>query len=286
MKRILFTGGSGLIGRNVIPILSKEHHILAPTRMELNLMDEIAIENFIKDNKIEIVIHSANPNPVKNSKDKSEQFFENSLRIFMNFHRVKHLCEYIYFLGSGAELDKRYDIIKLNENAFGKTIPRDEYGFAKYIMSTLTDETICNLRVFACYGPGDYYTKFISHCVRCVLRNQDITIRQDCYFDYIHTDDLAYILSVFINKKPSYNSYNIASGDRKTLYEIANIVLKVMRSDKNIVILKSGFNKEYTPDISRLREEIGDYQFLSLEAGIKTLITHEEEILFHENTCS
>ena len=287
--KILFTGGTGLVGKNVIPILEKKYDIYAPRRSELNLMNKQEIENFVQKNKIDIIIHSANPNPTKNKLDIQDKMFEDSLRIFMNIFSFKKYVHKIYYLGSGAELDKTKDMIQIHEEEFGRSIPEDIYGFSKYIMNCMSQNSsnVYNLRLFACYGPTDHESKFISHCIRCVLRNQDITIRQNCYFDYIHTDDLANIISFFIEHEPKYHDYNIASGSRYSLIEIAQKVLKVMKSDKKIVVLSDGLNKEYTPSINRLLEEMGNnYQFKSLEEGIKTIIPYEEEVLEHEKKSS
>lgn len=282
--KVLFTGGTGFIGRNVIPILKKKHEILAPARKELNLLNQEQVENYIKKEKFDIVIHSANPNPVKNSLDKSDTMLEDSLRSFLNIYRVRDYIGKIYLIGSGAELDKKLDMNRIGEDDFGRSIPSDIYGFSKYIMNSIAENSanVFNLRLFACYGPSDHESKFISHCIRSVLRNKDITIRQNCYFDYLHIDDFANILDYFICNEPKYHSYNIASGNRITLEEIAQKVLNVMKSDKKIKILNKGMNKEYTPDISRLLSEIGDYEFISLEEGICTLIPYEEEELENE----
>ena len=51
--------------------------------------------------------------------------------------------------------------------------------------------------------------------------------------------------------------------------------MKLMNSDKKVIILKDGMNKEYTPNISRLLEEMGGYKFISLDEGIKIQIESE-----------
>lgn len=286
--KVLFTGGTGLVGRNVIPLLKSKYDIHAPTRKELNLLDQNKVEEYIKKERFDVVIHSANPNPTKNKLDLSTNMLEDSLRSFLNIYRVRDFVGRVYVIGSGAEFDKRLDMNRICEEDFGRSIPKDIYGFAKYIINNIITEesNVYNLRLFACYGPTDHESKFISHCIRCILRDEDITIRQNCYFDYIHTDDLANILDYFISNEPKYHSYNIASGNRTTLEEIAKIVLSVMKSDKKIVILNAGMNKEYTPNISRLLAEIGAYNFLSLEEGIFTLIPYEKEKLENEKKSS
>lgn len=280
MKKILLTGGSGFIGRNIKPLLAKEFVLFAPTRFELNLKDENQVRHYIESNKIDVVIHSANPNPVKNSLDNSDSFFEDSLRCFMNLFKARDIYEKMFFLGSGAEYNKQLDICSVSEDDCFRSIPSDSYGFAKYIMNTIChyDEKIVNLRIFACYGPTDHESKFITHCINCCLRNKDITIRQNCYFDYMHVYDLANILVKLINKYPKENDYNVCSGTRKSLYEIAQIVKEKMHYDCNIQLLADGMNKEYTASNKKLLHELGGYDFIPLEKGIEMQIESEKEI--------
>ena len=42
--KIMITGGSGFIGRNLIEYLAKRHEVLAPTHKELELVDDDASE--------------------------------------------------------------------------------------------------------------------------------------------------------------------------------------------------------------------------------------------------
>ena len=56
--KVLFTGGSGFIGRNVIPILREKYEVIAPTRSELNLLDTKEVEKYVIDGKFDIIISS------------------------------------------------------------------------------------------------------------------------------------------------------------------------------------------------------------------------------------
>lgn len=278
MKNVLLTGGTGFIGRNVKTYLEKICHLFAPNRMELNLLDEQQVESYIRDNKIDIVIHSANPNPVKNQLDKQENFFEDSIRVFMNLYHAEKYYERMYTLGSGAEYDKSRDIELVKEEEEGRSVPYDSYGLAKYCINHIIEksEKQCNLRIFACYGPTDHYTKFITHCIDCCLRNEDITIRQNCYFDYMQVSDLEKILEHFIYHEPKYRAYNVCTGTRYTLEEIAKMVRQQMQIENKIVILNPGWNKEYTGSNERLQEELGGYNFMTLEEGIRIQIKSQK----------
>lgn len=277
MKRVLLTGGSGFIGRNIKGYLNSVCNLFAPTRGELNLVSETAVRDYLCKNKIEIVIHAANPNPIKNLLDNAEKMFEDSIRVFMNLYNAKDCYERMYTLGSGAEYDKSQDITLIKEEEFGRAIPKDSYGLAKFTINKIIEQSTnqCNLRIFACYGPTDHESKFITHAIRCCMRDENITIRQNCYFDYMHVNDLAKILEYFIYHEPKYNSYNVCTGVRVSLKQIAEIVQRQMNIDNEVVLLKQGWNNEYTGSNERLLKEIGYYQFMNLEDGIRLQIESE-----------
>jgi GDP-L-fucose synthase len=279
MKRVLLTGGTGFVGRNTSSHLSTVCELYAPKRAELNLLDEVAVREYITKNNIEIVLNLANPNPVKNALDKQDRMFEDSIRSFLNLFRAQDCYEMMYTLGSGAEYDKSKDIISISEEQETRSLPYDSYGLSKYTINQIISgsERQCNLRIFGCYGPTDHESKFITHAIRCCLRGEDITIRQDCYFDYMHVYDLGKIMGFFIDHRPMYRSYNVCTGTRVLLSEIAAKVKSLMGSDSEIIILSEGMNKEYTGSNRRLLDEMGGYDFMTLEEGIKIQIEAERK---------
>ena len=116
---------------------------------------------------------------------------------------------------------------------------------------------IYNLRIFGCYGPTDAKTKFIRDAIDCCFEDRPITIRQNCMFDYMYVEDLAYIACSLMEKENlAFHDYNVCSGKRISLLEIAEIVKKQLNNPYPIEIAKDGWNKEYTGDNSRLMKEI------------------------------
>ncbi|WP_304525784.1 GDP-L-fucose synthase [Halomonas sp. I5-271120] len=58
--RILLTGGSGMVGRNLLDHASaREYEILAPRSRELNLLDREAVAEYLRENKPDLLIHAA-----------------------------------------------------------------------------------------------------------------------------------------------------------------------------------------------------------------------------------
>lgn len=269
-KKVLVTGATGFIGRNIIPILAKNFDILAPRRNELNLIDKKSVEAYFTNNTFDIVIHCASANPGKNCLDKQENMESDIISAFDNLAMFAERVEKVICLGSGAEYDKNYDIKMITEEEIGRSIPDTAYGRAKYIINEKVrkSKNIYNLRIFGCYGPTDAKTKFIRDAIDCCLENKAITIRQNCYFDYMYVEDLAEIMKWFIENTPKYKDYNVVTGKPIDLLSIAKIISEKMDNTKGIEIANEGFNKEYTASNKRLLDEMKEFCFTPIEIGI------------------
>jgi GDP-L-fucose synthase len=275
-KKIFLTGGGGFIGRNITEQIGVKYEILAPSRQELDLLDELAVQKFLSANPVDVVIHAANVGGTRRDAATPDTAKTN-IKMFLNLARQLKPGQKMIFLGSGAEYDKRRDLKQVKEEDFGKSIPADEYGFAKYSCSRLIEKTdnIISLRCFGVYGKYEDYTqRFISNAILDVLAHRPINIGQNVWFDYLYVDDLVKIIDYFISHKGKYKFYNAASGQRVDLLTLAGTVEKISGSKQGIVVLRGGLNKEYTADNSRLMEEIPDFQFTSLEQGIGKLFQY------------
>lgn len=286
MKKILLTGKTGFIGKNILPTLEKHYLVLAPSRKELNLLSFKELSEYIKINNFDVIVHCANPNPTKNSLDDNSLMLENSLRIFMNFYNNRAFFGKMIYLGSGAEYDKSKNISLVKEEEVFKFIPYDVYGFSKFIMNNLSmkSSNIYNLCLFACYGPFDHHSKFITHCINSCRRGEPITIRQDCKFDFLHVFDLLKIIIWLIENNPKHKMYNACSGKSYYLSEIAEKVKSMMESKQPIIIQKKGLNYEYTASNSRIINESGIDLSIDIDKGIYKQILWEKKFggMFNE----
>ena len=278
-RTVFVTGGDGFIGSAAVPLLAQQARVLAPTRDELDLLDAAAVERYVRLHEPDVIVHLANPNPAKDDRDQAVEMHKGSMDAFMACYRCRNLVERMVYMGSGAEYDKRFDICTITEEEFGRSYPADPYGAAKYVQNELARAAgnVVNLRLFACFGPHDHWTKFITHCVRSVLAGLDITIRQDCYFDYLHVSDLARIICWAALGEPAHADYNVASGRRVLLSQIAALVVGEMQAENPVILLSDGLNREYTASIGRLRVEYQE-PFMSLEDGVRAQIAYEESV--------
>lgn len=271
--KILITGGSGFIGRNLIEYLSQKHEIFAPTHKELELLDEDAVKDYFKTHQIDIVIHSAVKPGHRNAKDPTNQLYDNA-RMFFNIVRNADRFQKMIFISSGAVYDMRYYEPKMREEYFDSHVPIDEHGFSKYIIAKYIEQVdnIVELRVFGVFGKyEDYSIRLISNAICKTLYDLPITIKQNRRFDYIYIDDFMQVVDYFINKKGKFNAYNVTPDNSIELYTLADNVRKISGKDLPIVVGQLGFGMEYSGDNTRLKDEIHSLDFTNIDEAIAKL---------------
>lgn len=271
MKNILITGGSGFIGRNLVEKISGDVRIYSPSHKELDILDYERLSKYILDNHIDVIVHGAVHVPMFNGTEK--EFF-NDMQMFLNLEKISGNIEKIIYFGSGAEYDKRYDIRMVSEESFGKTIPITEYGLAKYTMTKIArrSENIYNLRLFGVFGRYELWQiKFISNlCCKAVF-DLPLSVRKDCFFDFLYIDDLVNIVNWFIWNKPIHHDYNTCHGKPYSLLQLAQIVNEISGKGLDINLLSDERNLDYTASNQRLINEIVNVSITPMENAIQLL---------------
>lgn len=281
MKKILITGANGFIAKNLNESLKEKHNIIPANRQELNLLDSQNVMSYMKKNNFDVVIHCATYDaaPKHSTKDPTK-VLENNLRMFLNVARCENYFGEMIFFGSGAEYDREHWIPKMKENYFDQHVPKDQYGFSKYMMTKYSESRggIFNLRLFAVFGKyDDWQTRFIPNACLQAIEKETIRIHQNAFYDYLDVKDLAKIVDRFILHPPKEKVYNVCSGeiyDRKSLADkIKNI------SGKNLVIQieNENFGKEYSGDNNSLLRELKNFQFTPIDESIKNLYEWYQE---------
>lgn len=288
VKKILLTGGSGFIGRNVKEYLEqKNYDVYAPSSCQLDCIDEMAVKEHLRLNYYDVVLHFAvYGDGVDKTKDGSKSL-EYNLRIFSNFAKCSTLYGRMIYTGSGAEYDKRYPIQMVREEEMAEhTIPVDQYGLMKYIANRMieTSDNIYNLRLFGIFGKYEYWkTKFISNLCCKSIKGLPLSIRKNCYFDYLWIDDFCIMLEQFMQlENPRYHVYNAVRGERIDLFSLAKIVNEIADTKQEIIICQEGLANEYTANNDRILGELPELNFTDIEKSISKLYSwyrvHQDEI--------
>lgn len=278
-KNILITGANGFIGKNLSEQLKNKYNLLTPLRTELDLLDETKVDEYFQKNKIDVVIHTAVVGGSR-KEEHTDLALSQNLRMFFNILKNKKYFKKMIYLGSGAEYDKTKPIINVKEEDFGKTIPKDEYGFFKYICSKYIEEQddIVSLRIFGMFGKyEDYRYRFISNAICQNLSGSPITINQNVFFDYVFIDDFVKIVDFFIKNEAKHKFYNIGTGKKIDLLTLANLINKVAGKKSEIIIKNDGLNNEYTCNNKRLMNEVNDLKFSEISDSINNLLLWYKE---------
>ena len=274
-KKVLITGGKGFIAQSLLEALQEDCDIDCFGRQQLDLLDTQSVEKLIKNNKYDVVIHSATYDaaPAFSTKDPLK-VLENNLKMYFNIARCSDYFGKMLYFGSGAEFGRENWIPRMKENYFDVFVPTDQYGLSKYTMTKYTQKSsnIYNLRLFSIVGErDDWRYRFISLACCKAAFDMPITFRQNVFFDFLYIDDLVSIVKWFVANKPRYKVYNTCTG---MVYDYQTIAEKICEiSSKNLEIRaeNDGFGTEYSGDNNLLLKELNNYKFASSDEYIRKL---------------
>lgn len=276
VKKILIAGATGFIGKNLYEYFSDKEGIVLETlnSSKMDFLEEKEVEEYLIDNYFDVIIFCANYGIGRNPMNNETKIMEYNLRMVYNFEKCSQYYGKLLYLGSGAEYDKRYDISNVSEDSIGKSIPSDQYGLYKYIVNSMIrkSDNWYNLRVFGIFGKyEDWRVKYISNlCCKAIL-DLPLSVRQDLYFDYLWINDFCKIVEYFVNNDMKYKDYNVVSGIKISLIELAEIVRDISGKQLPIYVAKDGVGKEYTADNKRLLSELKDFEYTSIKDSIREL---------------
>lgn len=273
-KRILVTGGSGFIGRNIREsYLAERYELLVPSHAELDCADERSVDNWFRSHGVDAVIHAAVKPGHRNAADRSDLFYTNT-RMFFNLERHRREYGKMLLIGSGAIYDNRAYRPRMREEEWLERIPADEHGYCKYVCAKAAEaaDNIYDLRVFGIFGPyEDYAIRFISNAICKALCGLPITLRQDRIFSYLWVEDLMPVLEWMLEHEPRFKAYNVVPDEVCSLRALAGTVLELTGAEVPLRVAHEGCGMEYTGDNARLRGEMPDLRFTPVREAVAKL---------------
>lgn len=272
--RILLTGGSGFIGRNIVEQLGGKYTIYAPSHRELDLTQQEQVDGFFAAQEVDAVIHAAIKPGHRNASD-TTNLLETDLRMYYNLVRnTEPRGKRLLLLGSGCCYDMRHYTPKMAEGAMGTHIPVDDTGFAKYIASShaLTTKHVYDLRVFGIYGKYEEYAiRFISNALCKALYGLPITLRQNRLFDYLYIDDFVRIVDEMLERELLHHAYNLTPNHAVGLLELAELSREIAGADVPIHVGAEGMGLPYSGDNARFTQEFPRFKFTPHREAIAQL---------------
>jgi GDP-L-fucose synthase len=277
--KILITGGSGFIGRNLALQYAPPFVVAAPNRTELDLLDAGAVRQYLERHRFDAVIHAACERSNRGLAS-SAALLDRNCRMFFNLARNSHAFGRMLFLSSGAVYSREHWLPRMSEDYFDAHVPADDYGFSKYVCAKAVEsmDRVYELRLFGVFGPHeDWRVRFISNaCCRAVC-GLPVVVRQNARFDYLDVEDLGWILERFLAKRPEHHQYNVCTGRSVDLLTLAEKVVRASGQDLPIVVKNQGMGTECSGDAARMLAEIPDFQFRGIDDSVARLYRWYEE---------
>ncbi|PSW60651.1 GDP-fucose synthetase [Photobacterium kishitanii] len=293
--KIFLTGGTGMVGRNIIALATKQgHEVYAPSRQELNLASIDDIKEKIESFQPDVVIHSAGlVGGIQANIAAPYDFCFENIQMGMNIVQGAFLAGVTKLINLGSScMYPRFASNPLKEEMVlqGELEPTNEgYAIAKVATAKLAEYLSqqygvlyktyipCNL-----YGYWDKFDPNKSHMIPAVIRKLDDAVKQqldvvDIWGDglarreFMFAEDLADFIVYSLSKFEQVpNNINIGIGQDYSINEYYQAVAKSVGYNGKFEhdLSKPAGMKQKLVDISK-QTQLGWSPNTSLEMGIK-----------------
>jgi len=264
MKKILITGSDGYIARNISKSLS-DYDLTLVNRTKLDLLNAKSVKKFFEHRFFDAVIHTATSGGSRLKEDSSDVFYENCTMHQNILENAQSFDKYISF-GSGAELDRRYDIDPTVE--LKSAYPIDPYGMSKNFIakSGILYPHFHNIRIFNVFNEDELTSRMIKANILNYINKKPIIIHQDKWMDFFYMDDLCEVLKFTIESNTKQKIINCSYQDKYMLSTIAEIINQLSTHKVDIVINDTCIGKNYYGDYNL---HLFDIDLAGLHLGIK-----------------
>ena len=264
---LFFTGHRGFLGRELIPILSKDYEVVV---FEGELSNFKKVEHFCDVNKVDKIIHAAVRGGRRNKFDTPQTLIDN-LSASINVLRTS-IPSLIFC--SGAVYDRNLSIDSLAEDHSSRSFPSDFYGQSKFIINQLVqlEKQITTFRFFNVFGPTEGLDRFISFNIDQYIRRKPMIIFKDFYMDFFYVGDACKMVRKWIDNENMPKELNLVYEKKHLLSEVCKLINSLDSYNVPIEFDESGLGMNYTGSHTRISSYSSDFQ--GLEYGIRAIYGH------------
>ena len=264
MKKILITGCDGYVARNLQKSLaSYDLHLV--NRKSLNLLDPEAVKKFFSDKFFDVVIHTATVGGSRLESDNANVFYQNCIMHQNLLENSQSFDKYISF-GSGAELDRRYNVDFYSD--YRSAFPIDPYGMSKnfILKSGLQYPNFNNIRIFAVFNEDELPSRMIKNNILNYINKQPMSIHQNKYMDFFYMEDLCKVVKFTIDNDVQQKIINCSYENKNSLLDVANFINTLSDYKVDIRVEDNSQGLNYIGDYNL---HLFDVNLFGLELGIK-----------------
>ncbi len=297
-KKVLLTGSSGFIGRQVLDCLlnngytvyavynsskPEEKQNLVPIKCDL--FDFSAVKKFFEENKIANLIHLAWFTGKKcHSTNLNIDWVSASLNLLKSFGEQDISNKKALMAGTVSEYDFSYgylteDITPLNNPSLYGKCKASLYNIANQY-SKQNDIKFKWARIFNLYGPFEKETRLMPYVINTMLAGGDVKVSPCTKIqDYTHVFDTASAICKLFESDVD-GAVNICSAKPVKLKDIVEKIKELTNFKGNILYgaIPANFEEPLVVgNNKRLTEEVGFVPKYDLESGLKETINWWKE---------
>ena len=301
MKKILVTGGSGLVGNGIKSIehlFSNEYEIIYVSSKDYNLCSLQDTQRMFENIKPNYVIHlAANVGGLYKNMNQKVDMLE--INLIINFNVVKCSHDYnveklIACLSTCIFPDKvEYPIDETVLHDGTPHFSNDAYAYAKRMLEVhcrtyrenYGDKFVCIVPTNI-YGHHDNFDLENGHVLPALIHKCYLAKQKNIEFvvrgsgtplrQFIYSEDLA-ILTMFVLKKFEDGNIilSVSENDEVSIGDVARIIAKSFDYEHRMVFDTNYADGQFKKTVSneKLREFLKeDFKFTSIEEGIKKTV--------------
>ena len=298
--KIFITGSKGMVGRSICEHHDSIHHeIIKPSSKDLNLLDAIAVEDFIQLEKPDLIIHAAGVvGGIQANLNQPKKFFYDNLQMGINLINCSKnlgIKKFLNIASSCMYPRNAVNPLKEEEILKGELEPTNEgYALAKICVERLCryinseDKSFIYKTLIPCniYGKYDKFSPKVAHMVPAVIYRiyeakinniNEIKIWGDgkARREFMYNEDLADAIWFSVKKINDLpQTINIGMGKDYSISEYYKEIGSVMKFNGNYIydLTKPIGMKKKLVDSSKINE-LGWQPNFNLKEGIK--LTYE-----------
>lgn len=287
MKKVLLTGGTGLIGTQTIPCLinagfkvyvmtiGDEPNTPDVTYIKANLFDKHEVDKMFAEIKPEYLLHYAWLSTGLFNDNLNFDFLTSSIDLLKAFH--KNGGKRVVIAGTYAEYGYHDETLREDMPAEPINIYSQCKDFVHQIAEAYCKNNNISFgwgRIFSAFGIETDPRRLTSDVIKHLSADEPITIRSGSLIrDYIYTKDIAEAFVKFLDSKVD-GVVNICSGKDTSIHDYVMTIAKLMNKEHLVIFEEqaSAQQKRVVGDSTRLNQEVGFIPRYSLKEALEEIL--------------
>lgn len=305
MKRVLVTGGTGFVGRHVLPLLIQEGYEVHATTFEDNQIPLEGIDwhpaDLLNLERTERLLSEVRPSHLLHLAWNVEhgkywtslenfKWVEASLSLMRVFADNKG--KRAVFAGTCAEYDWGFKLLSEKTTPCVSKTPYSACKNALYSMlasfSDVSGTSFAWGRLFFLFGPHEHPARLVPSAVRSFLQDKDFECSEGRQIrDFLFVKDAAMAFVSLLDSAVT-GAVNIGSGKGISIRDLVGTISQKIGKDNLVQYgarpTNAGEPPELVADITRLRNEVGWQPQYSLDQSLDLTVQWWKSVLSRELT--